>query len=89
MSARVRLVPNAVVAVLALVAGILVVGGAADADEASYEHAVLPLTGVTDMVVDERRDLVYVSGAAGDDRIAVATADGSSVREIVGVTGAT
>ena len=44
---------------------------------------------MSDVAVDESRDLLYVSGAATDDRIVVAAADGSSVREIVGVTGAT
>ena len=84
MAARARL------ALLALVGTLVVsVEVPARADEAAYDHVALPLTGITDIAVDEAHGLAYLSGSATDDRIVVARGDGSVAGEITGVTGAT
>jgi Carboxypeptidase regulatory-like domain len=86
VATKVRVV---LLSVAPLVATVFAVVVSVSADEASYDRVSLPLTGVTDIAADEARGLVYVSGGPDDDAIAVAAADGSSVREIEGVQGAT
>ena len=57
--------------------------------ESVQDFTAVPLHGFGDVIVDEQRERVYISGGRGDSRIAVVSFDGSQVFMVTDVPGAT